>query len=424
MITKAEREMRKLADHNAPGLMAVPARVTGEQRGGVKEATTKVKGAAEKLNSQVKEAAEERQKKLAQTRQIHTPKTGSKSDSALSPATQVKVLLGQPVENSGLQQKTVKGLTVEAPATQVGTPPRVQKDTNGPQLEPRNLGSEMMDFELEGATSFSSGLGGSEEKDAEKGGDNKTDTTLAALKGLLAPLTEKLQTLILKVEQAVTKEDLAELKTDLKKEVVKEVREEVKKEVKKAVEPVTKEVQELKGKVVALETGKGTGKGGKGTADPAPRRVEFKGFKKETDSTTRLAAVKAYCARYPGPAAVAFGNNYKGPYNNRELKATSFAEFVDADAVREFLKNAEGSTEVQGAVVTVKKAAPRFYKTRDWALYTAKEKLEKEAEGKTVEVHREGSRRTVTVDASEAFVQEKEDTKGSFAGDFSHLSLP
>ena len=52
-----DRELARLADHNKPGLGAEPARRTGEQRGGVKEVTTKPAGAAEKLNQKSKEAA-------------------------------------------------------------------------------------------------------------------------------------------------------------------------------------------------------------------------------------------------------------------------------------------------------------------------------------------------------------------------------
>ena len=81
-------------------------------------------------------------------------------------------------------------------------------------------------------------------------------------------------------------------------------------------------------------------------------------------------------------------------------------------------------TQVQGAEVTVKKAKPVFYKQRDWALYTAKDLLQEEAQDSTVEVHRNSGKRTVTVNSVEAFVQTKEDTRGSFVGTFAHVSLP
>ena len=84
-------------------------KATGEFRGSVKQSTTRVKDGAEKLNEQAKVAAEERRKKLTETRQLHTPKAGSKSvptspsgkpnlddlPGGLTPETYTKQLLGQ-----------------------------------------------------------------------------------------------------------------------------------------------------------------------------------------------------------------------------------------------------------------------------------------------------------------------------------------
>ena len=84
-------------------LQTVDARATGDERGGVKERSIRSSGAAEKLTEQAKNAAKDRHKKFADTRQMHTPKSGSKSDSALTPETQAKLLLGQKVDNSRLQ---------------------------------------------------------------------------------------------------------------------------------------------------------------------------------------------------------------------------------------------------------------------------------------------------------------------------------
>ena len=148
------------------------------------------------------------------------------------------------------------------------------------------------------------------------------------------------------------------------------------------------------------------------------------GFKKETNSTTRLEAMKAFCARYQGPTAVAFGNDYTGPYTKRELKQTSYAEFANQDAVREFLEVAENVVEVEGTAVTVKKAKTKVAKERDWALYLARDKLQAEDTTKKVELHTDKGRRTVTVDGVEAFVQQKQDSRGSFEGSFAHLALP
>ena len=186
-----------------------------------------------------------------------------------------------------------------------------------------------------------------------------------------------------------------------------------------------KEVAELKQRVEKAEKGKGSGKSsGKDFLDPAPKRVEFKKFKAETSAAQRLKAMKAFRASYPGPAPLAFGNNYSGPYNNRVLKDSGFAEFTDQDAVRVFLDSAEKVVEVQGVAVQVQRAKTKMAKQRDWALYTAKDLVTEAAGDKVVEVLRDGGQRTVTVNSEVAFVQTKEDSRGSFVGDFARLSLP
>ena len=106
------------------------------------------------------------------------------------------------------------------------------------------------------------------------------------------------------------------------------------------------------------------------------------------------------------------------------MKDSGYAEFADEDAAREFLKSAGPVVEVEGAAVQVKKAKTKVAKQRDWALYTALDKLKEAALGKIVEIVRDRGRRSVTVDSAEAFLQEKHDTKGSFKGDFAHFSLP
>ena len=75
---------------------------TGEKRGGVKESTTEVKGVAQKLDEQAKLAAEARKKQFQATRQIHTPKSGSKSaPEDLGPAVVLGVSDGPQASSSG-----------------------------------------------------------------------------------------------------------------------------------------------------------------------------------------------------------------------------------------------------------------------------------------------------------------------------------
>ena len=73
LSARAEKEIRDLQAAGGEG------RATGEQRGGVKKTETKVAGLACKLEEQAKVVAAKRQAEMQKTRQMHTPKSGSKS---------------------------------------------------------------------------------------------------------------------------------------------------------------------------------------------------------------------------------------------------------------------------------------------------------------------------------------------------------
>ena len=173
MSSKAEREMKKLADFNAPGvssLGALPARATGEQRGAVKVTSTKPKGVADKLNSQVKEAAQERQKKMDDTRQMYISKSGSKSEGE-SPASKLAALgyadlrqeVGRQPDGSVVKGESGAPQTLSSGARHLptenfkspskdsrvgaGTPSRVPSEelssSNLAKASPRNLDAEI-----------------------------------------------------------------------------------------------------------------------------------------------------------------------------------------------------------------------------------------------------------------------------------------
>ena len=118
------------------------------------------------------------------------------------------------------------------------------------------------------------------------------------------------------------------------------------------------------------------------------------------------------------------GHDYYGPRDNRLLKKTSFAEFVNTDTRDNFLKLAEGkSFTCKGAKVVVKRGLPQFYRHRDWAVRRAKEVLTAEYQNSPVETKREEKVRVVTVDGILAFSQGEKETEGSFVGAFAHLKL-
>ena len=430
LSTAAAKELRDLQQASVGESGFVPARRTGEERGGVKDASTKSATAKRSVEEAAKkEQNQEKERKLKELRaqKLGIPKSGSKSEGAspalrlgqlpggVSPETYTKQLLGQApgvivlgrslgsqaasTEQRHLPAEAFKKVEKNKPTMGAGTPPQRTK-SDGPELDPtmspRNLFKEM-DVEGQNSSFSAENAPVKEPSNAE---------VMAAVKALTS-----------KFEQLATKEDLHSFKAEIK--------EQVKEEVKEAVKPVQAEVKELNKRVGKLETSKGGGKGGgKDLLDPAPKRVEFKKFKSETTANQRLDAMKAFCARYPGPAPLAYGNNYTGPYTKRELKDSSYAEFADQDAARVFMENADKVVEVAGAAVEVRKAKTKFAKSRDWAFYTAKDKLKEAAPGKTVEVKTDKGQRTVTVDSVVAFLQEKTEERGTFEGEFAHLSLP
>ena len=214
-----------------------------------------------------------------------------------------------------------------------------------------------------------------------------------------------------------------DLSKQLKKQVETAVEVHTQAAVTKAIEPVQAELHVLTTRAKKLEMAAPESKSPKKNdpADPAPRRVTFRNL---PDSSAKewLAAMRAYCAKYPEHAPLAVGNDYHGPCNQRELKKTGYAEFADRDAAREFLKAAGGECEMLGKKVDVKAAKTKFFRQRDWALGKAKEVLEKTKGGKDATA--DWKSRVVKVGSTVAFEQEADEAAGHFCGKFAHLSLP
>ena len=223
--------------------------------------------------------------------------------------------------------------------------------------------------------------------------------------------------------KVVTKADLADLKEQLL-QATKELVETKVQPLQAKLDTLSAQHALLQKKVVELEARKGAGATEQkhNSEDPAFKRVDFNNLS-GTDAQARLKAMREYCSKFPGPSPVAVENYYKGPWNNRTLKTKGYAEFADKDAAREFLKAAKGEVELAGCKVAVKAGKTKLQNQRDWALGKAGELLRKEVPDKTVEV-KWGNERVVKVDSAVAFKQEKEDEKGTFASNFSHLALP
>ena len=122
------------------------------------------------------------------------------------------------------------------------------------------------------------------QKKQRKKEEEAENSTLTALKGLLAPLTSKLDALSLKVDKAVTKEDLETWKQGVVREVKQEVKTEVSKQVKAAVSAgslggnSSKETEEL---WRLLDR-----------TDPAKIKVALKGFSETVSENVRLAELE------------------------------------------------------------------------------------------------------------------------------------
>ena len=179
-LSAAEKELKDLGVDSS----VLEARRTGEARGGVKQSTQK---GVEPIVKQRQLNATEREALLKKHRQMHTPKSGSKSEGS-SP---------------------YRPPAGEAVRVRAGTSSKKNSEEEGSKLFPRNLEAKM---EVEA----NSGSSSQQAKGTENTAEGAGSSTLTALEALLKPLTAKLDALTLQVGQAVTKGDLAVLNKDLK----------------------------------------------------------------------------------------------------------------------------------------------------------------------------------------------------------------
>ena len=122
---------------------------------------------------------------------------------------------------------------------------------------------------------------------------------------------------------------------------------------------------------------------------------------------------------------VTTGTIFKGPKNDRKPTKFSFVEFSTTDSVRDALSLVKNKSFTVGdASITIKNALSKINGVRNYSLREA-ERMAKE--------HVSIGKDTITIDwkAREVkeglvaiFVQLREETKGTFQGDFSALSLP
>ena len=87
-----------------------------------------------------------------------------------------------------------------------------------------------------------------------------------------------------------------------------------------AIGPLKAELGRLNAKIQMLEKqGVSTSKSGFDPADPALKRIEFRGFADSTSHNDRMTEIETLLRGFPGIRFTDIGSIYKGPYGNRTL---------------------------------------------------------------------------------------------------------
>ena len=214
---------------------------------------------------------------------------------------------------------------------------------------------------------------------------------------------------------AATKDDLATLRRDIGMET--------KVLISEAVDPVREEMADVKSRVAVLESKRGAAYS---RFDPAFKRIAVVGFPEAMDANARIRELEAIAATVPGSNAAFADNFYAGPQNRRSITKVGFLEFRTEDAAKKFLDRVPSKTAElsDGSTVKIKRALSEFNKQRNWSLRKAEELIKGDPAARNRRVAIDFGSRTVTVDASTAFEQGRDETGGSFKGAFSTLALP
>ena len=181
-----------------------------------------------------------------------------------------------------------------------------------------------------------------------------------------------------------------------------------------------------------LEEGGGCSASGRGSqyptkesekSDPARRQVAFTGYPDSVSAADRILQMEAYLKKFPQFRSIGVFNGSKGPRNARVLDKVSFAEFICEDVARDFVEKASSVPFVVGEkTLKVKRAKTRFNRSRDWSIRKAHEILSSKFREKSFEIVWKD--RVVKVGDDICFSQTEFDARGSFTGNFGHLTLP
>ena len=159
--------------------------------------------------------------------------------------------------------------------------------------------------------------------------------------------------------------------------------------------------------------------------DPAKSRVAFIGFLSSTSLIDRTKALESFIASMPNFKHTACGTFFSGPRNNRVPSKVSFLEFATEDEAMKLLKEAPSTIRTDNGVeLKLKPALTKINSKRNWALRRASELIQDTSEARLRSVKINWKDRTVTLDGTAVFLQNKEDLYGSFADPFTYLQIP
>ena len=438
LSTRVQKELKELQAASSDDVLN--PRVTGEQRGGVKETKTKVKSTAEKLDEQSKQAAEQRRQQFQSTRQIHTPKSGSQSVPAspkvpaedLGRAVVRGVSQGPQVASSGarhLPAESFKSPAQKGGRVGAGTPPQAERE----ELSPRKLEAEMdLDIDTPTGPQGDTAEVTCPEKQWWEGGGNEEKGRKSEEKEE-SEVLKQLAALTLRFDKLATKEDLTALET----KVVTEVRAEVKKEVQQAKKELKAEVKQ---EVLKEIGGNSAGTQGGGTSketeelwrlldrsDPAKRKVAFKGFADSVSEQKRFDKLqKALAELSETVTAAQLEAVTGGPRGQKKLTPVVLVDFGTEKKAQDFVKKYKNSgVSAAGCSLGVVHARTELNGKRNTVLRKAAEavKASSAAKDKTVETLF-GNDRQVKVNGEVVFQQNKAGVSGYFLGAYSDLPLP
>ena len=241
-------------------------------------------------------------------------------------------------------------------------------------------------------------------------------------------IMDAIEALSNKMDRMALKSDLDQMETNLKKDM--------KISIAEAVDPLKLDVYDLKAQVDTLKGRVDTMEADRPMSppkepvkaqslfnkfDPAVRRIAFIGFPSELSPEERIDKIEKFLAEHVKTyRTTGCDNNYSGPYNDRKLTQTSFAEFTSSDAAKRVLQIvADKPFKIGEVAISIKNARSAFNSARNYSPRKAEEliKASPTASGKTVKI--EWPIRKVTVNDDVALSQ-----RGSFHDPFHLLELP